>query len=286
MKAWSALAVASLLAAAAPASAGPLAVVAAENFYGDIAEQIGGSAVTVTSILANPDQDPHLFELSPSAARAIAGARIVIANGAGYDPWMEKLLRVTRGTDRRSIVVANLVGKKLGDNPHIWYDPGVMLAAAKALARDLSAADPDHAADYRGRLTQFADSLRPIETKIAALRGRFAGTPVAATEPILGALFEALDLKVRGEAFQRAIMNDTEPSAADTAAFETDLKTHWIRLLVHNSQVSGPVVRRMVALARAERIPVLGVSETEPRGKDYQSWMLGVLDAIDLALSE
>ena len=286
MKAWSALAVASLLAAAAPASAGPLAVVAAENFYGDIAEQIGGSAVTVTSILANPDQDPHLFELSPSAARVIAGARIVIANGAGYDPWMEKLLRVTRGTDRRSIVVANLVGKKLGDNPHIWYDPGVMLAAAKALARDLSAADPDHAADYRGRLTQFADSLRPIETKIAALRGRFAGTPVAATEPILGALFEALDLKVRGEAFQRAIMNDTEPSAADTAAFETDLKTHWIRLLVHNSQVSGPVVRRMVALARAERIPVLGVSETEPRGKDYQSWMLGVLDAIDLALSE
>lgn len=286
MKAWSALAVASLLAAAAPASAGPLAVVAAENFYGDIAEQIGGSAVTVTSILANPDQDPHLFELSPSAARAIAGARIVIANGAGYDPWMEKLLRATRGTDRRSIVVADVVGKKLGDNPHIWYDPGVMLAAAKALARDLSAADPDHAADYRGRLTQFADSLRPIETKIAALRGRFAGTPVAATEPILGALFEALDLKVRGEAFQRAIMNDTEPSAADTAAFETDLKTHWIRLLVHNSQVSGPVVRRMVALARAERIPVLGVSETEPRGKDYQSWMLGVLDAIDLALSE
>src|SRR5512146_2844535 len=264
MKGWSALAVASLLAAAAPASAGPLAVVAAENFYGDIAEQIGGSAVTVTSILATPDQDPHLFELSPSAARAIAGARIVIANGAGYDPWMEKLLRATRGTDRRSIVVADLVGKKLGDNPHIWYDPGVMLAAAKALARDLSAADPDHAADYRGRLTQFADSLRPIETKIAALRGRFAGTPVAATEPILGALFEALDLKVRGEAFQRAIMNDTEPSAADTAAFETDLKTHWVRLLVHNSQVSGPVVRRMVALARAERIPVLGVSETEP----------------------
>jgi zinc/manganese transport system substrate-binding protein len=286
MKAWSALAVASLLAAAAPASASPLAIVAAENFYGDIAEQIGGSAVTVTSILANPDQDPHLFELSPSAARAIAGARIVIANGAGYDPWMEKLLGATRGTDRRSIVVAELVGKKPGDNPHIWYDPDVMLAAAKALARDLSAADPDHTADYRGRLTQFADSLRPIETKIAALRGRFAGTPVAATEPILGALFEALDLKVRGEAFQRAIMNDTEPSAADTAAFETDLKTHRIRLLVHNSQVSGPVVRRMVALARAERIPVLGVSETEPRGKDYQSWMLGVLDAIDLALSE
>jgi zinc/manganese transport system substrate-binding protein len=286
MKAWSALAVASLLAAAAPASASPLAIVAAENFYGDIAEQIGGNAVTVTSILANPDQDPHLFELSPSAARAISAARIVIANGAGYDPWMDKLLGATRGTDRRAIVVAELVGKKPGDNPHIWYDPTVMLAAAKALARELGAADPDHAAAYRGRLEQFEDSLRPIETKIAALRGRFAGTPVAATEPILGALFKALDLKVQGEVFQRAIMNDTEPSATEIAAFETDLKTHRVRLLVHNSQVSGPAVRRMVALARAERIPVLGVTETEPRGKTYQAWMLSVLDAVDLALSE
>lgn len=286
MKAWSALAVASLLAAAAPASASPLAIVAAENFYGDIAEQIGGSAVTVTSILANPDQDPHLFELSPSAARAISAARIVIANGAGYDPWMDKQLGATRGTDRRAIVVAALVGKKPGDNPHIWYDPDVMLAAAKALARELGAADPDHAAEYRGRLEQFEDSLRPIDTKIAALRGRFAGTSVAATEPILGALFKALDLKVQGEAFQRAIMNDTEPSATAIAAFETDLKTHQVRLLVHNSQASGPAVRRMVALARAERIPVLGVTETEPHGKDYQSWMLSVLDAVDLALSE
>ncbi|MGH7033163.1 MAG: metal ABC transporter solute-binding protein, Zn/Mn family [Stellaceae bacterium] len=286
MKAWPALAVASLLAAAAPVSASPLAIVAAENFYGDVAQQIGGNAVMVTSILANPDQDPHLFELSPSAARAIADARLVIANGAGYDPWMDKLLGATRGTDRRSIVVAELVGKKPGDNPHIWYDPGIMLAAAKALARDLSAVDAAHAADYRGRLEQFEDSLRPIETKIAALRRRFAGTPVTATEPILGALFAALDLNVRGEAFQRAIMNDTEPSASGIAAFETDLKTHRVRLLVHNSQVSGPVVRRMVALARAERIPVLGVTETEPRGKDYQSWMLGVLDAVDLALSE
>ena len=285
MKAWSALAVASLLAAAAPASARPLAIVAAENFYGDIAEQIGGSAVTVTSILANPDQDPHLFELSPSAARAVAGARIVIANGAGYDPWMEKLLGATRGTDRRSIIVAELVGKKLGDNPHIWYDPSVMLAAGQALARDLSAADPDHAAEYRARLAQFTDSLQPIEMKIAALRRRFAGTPVAATEPILGALFEALDLKVKNAGFQRAIMNDTEPSATDTAAFESDLKTHRVRLLVHNSQVSGPVVRRMVALAQAEHIPVLGVTETEPRGKTYQAWMLGLLDAVDLALS-
>src|SRR6185437_14452051 len=191
------------------------------------------------------------FELSPSAARAVAGARIVIANGAGYDPWMEKLLGATRGTDRRSIIVAELVGKKLGDNPHIWYDPSVMLAAGQALARDLSAADPDHAAEYRARL----------------------------------ALFTALDLKVKNAGFQRAIMNDTEPSATDTAAFESDLKTHRVRLLVHNSQVSGPVVRRMVALAQAEHIPVLGVTETEPRGKTYQAWMLGLLDAVDLALS-
>ena len=118
-----------LLAAAAPVHAAhSISVLAAENFYGDVAKQIGGRNVAVTNILSNPDQDPHLFEVSPSVARAVAGARIVIYNGAGYDPWMNSLLRAVHGTDRKTIVVANLVGTKAGANPHIWYDPATMLA--------------------------------------------------------------------------------------------------------------------------------------------------------------
>ncbi|HKT17689.1 MAG TPA: zinc ABC transporter substrate-binding protein [Stellaceae bacterium] len=288
MRSWSVLAaVATLVAAPTLASAAsPVVVVAAENFYGDVARQIGGDNVRVTSILDNPDQDPHLFELSPSAARAIASARIVIANGLGYDPWMEKPLRAGRRADRRTIIVAELVGKKPGDNPHIWYNPATMLAAATALAEAMSAADPAHAPQYRGRLAHFAESLKPIDAKIANLRQRLAGTPVAATEPIFDSLFEALGLTSRNRPFQLAVMNNTEPSASAIAAFETDLKTRAVRLLVYNRQVSDLLARRMVALAKAASVPVLGATETEPPGKDYQSWILSELDAVDLALSE
>src|SRR5690242_16076983 len=122
-------------------NAEPIAIVAAENFYGDAAEQVGGSAVKVTSILSNPDQDPHLFEASASTARDLAAARIVIYNGADYDPWMGKLLSASRATGRITIEVAKLVGKKAGDNPHLWYDPATMPAVAKALAAQLAKLD-------------------------------------------------------------------------------------------------------------------------------------------------
>ncbi len=268
---------------AQPARA-PLAIVAAENFYGDIAQQIGGPDVKVTSILSNPDQDPHLFEASPSVARSISAAQIVIYNGVDYDAWMEKLLGAARNPNRKTIVVASLVGKKPGDNPHIWYDPATMLALAKALTDELSNSDAAHQADYRQRLAKFQESVQPIQAKIASLRARLNGTPVAATEPVFGYMFDALGMQVRNQSFQLSVMNNTEPSASDIAAFEADLKTHQVKLLVYNSQASNPVAARMEKLARASRIAVVGATETEPAGKKYQAWMLGELDAIDRAL--
>ena len=152
-------AVALLAGMIASAHAAPIRVVAAENFYGDIARQIGGNTVTVTSILRNPDQDPHLFEASPSVARALAHASIAIASGADYDPWMEKLMAATRHPGRVAIVVAHLVGRKPGDNPHIWYDPKTMPALARRLAAILEAQDPAHAAADRQRLAAFEASM-------------------------------------------------------------------------------------------------------------------------------
>ena len=154
-KLFFALAVASAALGPAGAQAAPVAVVAAENFYGDVAKQIGGDDVSVTSILSNPDEDPHLFEASPSVARAISAAKIVIASGADYDPWVQKLLSASNSADRKTIVVADLVGKKSGDNPHIWYDIDIMTAFAKAFAADLGAIDPTHKAAYDKRLAQF-----------------------------------------------------------------------------------------------------------------------------------
>jgi zinc/manganese transport system substrate-binding protein len=274
-----------LLWAPAPArAAGPITVVAAENFYGDVAQQIGGSSVKVTSILSNPDQDPHLFEASPSVARKISVAQIVIYNGIDYDPWVEKLLGAAHSADRKAIVVADLVGRKQGDNPHIWYDLAAVLALAKALADDLSAADPDHGAAYQQNLSRFEQSVQPIQAKIAALHARLAGIPVTATEPVFGYLLDAIGVEVRNHPFQLAVMNNTEPSASDVVAFENDLKEHRVRMLVYNRQASDPVAERMVKLAKASHIPVVAVTETEPPGTNYQSWLLSELTAIDQAL--
>lgn len=265
-------------------AAHPVDIVAAENFYGDIAEQIGGSDVAVKSILSNPAQDPHLFEVSPSVARAVAGARIVIYNGIGYDPWMGDLLRAVRGKDRSAIVAAALIGAKRGANPHIWYAPRTMSAVAKALAGDLARVDAAHRSDYARRLARFEQSLRPIRTKIAHLRRRLAGKTVTATEPVFGYVFDALGMRVENESFQLAVMNDTEPSAADMAAMENDLKAHRVALLVYNSQAYDPVAKRIVGLAKASGVAVVAATETEPPGQNYQQWMSSALDALARAL--
>jgi zinc/manganese transport system substrate-binding protein len=266
-------------------AAPPIKIVAAENFYGDIARQIGGEAVQVTSILSNPNQDPHLFEASPSTARALADADIVVYNGADYDPWMVNLLGASSAPNRIVIVAADLVHRKPGDNPHLWYDPATVPAVAKALAAALDARDPADAARFDRRRDTVLASLAPLAAKIAALKAKYAGIPVTASEPVFGYMADAIGLAMRNGRFQIAIMNDTEPSASDVAAFENDLKSRAVRVLFYNNQVSDPTVERLLGIARDARIPVVGVSETEPLDKTYQAWMLGQLDALDDALS-
>ena len=267
------------------AADGKIAVVAAENFYGDVARQIGGDRISASSILNNPDQDPHLFEVSPAIARQIADAQIVIYNGADYDPWIVKLLAASPRPDRVVIVAADLVGKRAGDNPHLWYEPGTMPAVAGAVASALAKADPAHADDYAVRLKTFVASLAAINEKIATLRAKFAGVAVTATEPVFGYMADALALKMRNERLQLAIMNDTEPSARDIAAFERDLKTHKVRALFYNKQASNKLVQHLVEVARASNIPVIGVTETCPADLTFQEWMQGELDASGRALA-
>jgi len=266
------------------AADGKIAVVAAENFYGDVTRQIGGEQVTVTSIMSNPDQDPHLFEVSPTVIRQIAGAQIVLYNGADYDPWMEKLLAATPKSGRGAIVAAELLHRKPGDNPHLWYDPATMPAVATALAAALSAADPAHTNDYAARLKTFLASLAPLNEKIAGIRGKYAGVPVTATEPVFGYMADALKLKMRNQRLQLAIMNDTEPSIRDVAAFERDLKQRRVRVLFYNKQASNTLVQHLVELARSSGVAVVGVTETCPPGVTYQEWMKSELDATDRAL--
>jgi zinc/manganese transport system substrate-binding protein len=271
-------------AASACAQTGPISIIAAENVYGDIAEQLGGEAVKVTSLISNPAQDPHLFEASPATARALSNAQIVIANGADYDPWLDKLLQSAPRPGRVELDVAKLLGRKPGDNPHLWYDPAAMPLFAKTLAAALEKADPAHAADYKSRLDKVLASLKPIEERVAAMRTKYKGQPVTATEPVFGPMLDAIGLVSRNQRFQLAMMNDTEPSAQDLAAFESDLKQRKVKALINNTQVSEALAQRLVAIAKAANVPVVGITETLPPGKHFHEWVLSELDALDKAL--
>jgi zinc/manganese transport system substrate-binding protein len=267
------------------AAGGKIAVVAAENFYGDVAQQIGGDRVSVVSILSNPDQDPHLFETSPSVVREIEASQVIIYNGADYDPWMARLLEVTPKPGRVVIVAADLIRKKAGGNPHLWYDPATMPAVAKELAAALSTADPADADHYMAGLRAFLASLQPLNDKITQLRDQYGGTTVAATEPVFGYMAAALNLTMLERRFQLSIMNNTEPSAADLVAFESDLKMHKVRVLFYNRQASDKIVQHLVDIARASNIPVVGVTETCPPNLSYQNWMLSELEKTEAALA-
>ncbi|WP_192248840.1 metal ABC transporter solute-binding protein, Zn/Mn family [Mesorhizobium caraganae] len=262
-----------------------LTIVAAENFYGDLARQIGGSNVTVTSILASPDDDPHLFETSPSTARIIADAKIIIYNGADYDPWMDKLLSASTSKDRTTIVAADLIGKKSGDNPHLWYDPATLPAIAKALSADLAKRDPTNAVHYEANLKAFQTSLQAIDKEIADVKKTYAGTEVTATEPVFGYMAEALGLKMLNYDFQVALMNDAEPSATQVAAFENSLKDGSAKILFYNSQVTDEATTRLLDIAKQNKVTVIGVTETEPAGQTIQTWFGGQIDAVQEALA-
>ncbi|MEZ2349746.1 metal ABC transporter solute-binding protein [Caballeronia sp. RCC_10] len=272
-------------AAQTPAQNARVAIVAAENFYGDVIRQLGGDRVDVTSILSNPDQDPHLFEASPKTARALQHAALVVYNGADYDPWMDKLLGASKGNGKRTVIVAaQLTGKKPGDNPHLWYDPPTMPAVARAVSAYLSSADPAHKSDYDARLAAFLDSLKPVDARIAVMKSHFKGVPVTATEPVFGYMADAIGFEMRNQRFQAAEMNETEPSPADIAAFEKDLRERRVHVLIYNSQATGALTRRLLDVAKDAHVPSISVTETLPAGKTYQQWMQTQLDALAGAL--
>jgi zinc/manganese transport system substrate-binding protein len=268
---------------AAPAD--HLQIVAAENFYGGVAAQIAGSGATVRSILTNPNQDPHEFTTSAATARLVADADIVIYSGISYDPWMDKLLGTVGKPGRVVIVVADLIGAKDGDNPHVWYDPKTMPALGAKLVEVLGRIDPSEAAADQKRLDDFNASMKPELDKIAEIKASAQGRQVTATEPVFGYMAGALGFKMLNYDFQINIMNDTEPTAEETVAFEKSLTSKTARILFYNSQVTDPTTDRLQKLARQAGIPVVGVTETQPPDqKSYVAWMLHELDGVQAAL--
>jgi zinc/manganese transport system substrate-binding protein len=270
--------------------AAPIKIVAAENFYGGVAKQVAGDNAQITSILSNPNQDPHEFTTNADTAKAVADADIVIYSGIGYDGWMDKLLGTGGKPGRIVIRVADLIGAKDGDNPHIWYDPRTMPALADKLAVELPNANfgisaPKRILPYHKNVQDFKDSMKPDLDEIAAIKAGNAGTTVTATEPVFGYMSAALGFKMLNYDFQINIMNDTEPSAAQTAAFEKSLRSHTAKILFYNSQVTDPTTERLKKIAQQAGIPIVGVTETQPlEFKTYADWMNHELGAVDAGL--
>ncbi len=252
---------------ARPAAAASTIVVAAQAHYANLARQLAPGA-DVTAVPIGPAQDPHTFEPGPSIGRALARAQIVIQNGLGYDPWLDRLAR-----SRPRLVIATILGRHTGDNPHLWYDPTGFEPVTRALATALQA-------DPASVLARFD----PILTRIAALRTAHAGTPVAATEPVFGLMTQAIGLDMRHGRFQLAVMNGTEPRLSDVAALESDLRGRRVRVLITNSQTAGGITGRVAALARSAGVALAPVTETMPPALDYHGWLDASLTTLQMAL--
>ena len=284
-----ALAALMLAACGAPSGSGSrsLQVVAGQNFWGSIATQLGGSHVSVTSVVTNPNADPHDYESSSIDARAFATADYVILNGAGYDDWGSKLLAGNPNDARKVLVVADLLKKKAGDNPHFWYNPDWVERVADRITADYTALDPADAAYFEQQRTALRHAMQPYHQRIASIRSAFHGAPVGATESIFVYLAQALDLKLTSPpAFMQAVAEGNDPPASTVAEFQNQISGKQIKVLVFNVQTASNVTESLKKLAADNGIPVVGISETlQPAGATFQEWQLAQLLTLDKALS-
>jgi zinc/manganese transport system substrate-binding protein len=261
---------------------GTVLVVGAESQYADVLAQLGGRFVTAQAIISNPNVDPHTFEVGTSAGRAIASARLIVQNGAGYDAWMGQLESATSGSARTVLVAQQIVGAPAASfNPHLWYSPTTMSAVAVAIERALSTIEPAHAGYFAARLAAFEAEMASWRTAIDAFRAAHHGVTAAVTEPVADDLLMAMGITVRTpRQFQADVMNGVDPSPQDVATQQSLLDTGGVTLLAYNTQVTDSLTSSLRARARASGIPVVGVSELMPYGDHYVSWMIAETRAI------
>lgn len=274
----------------AGSDAGTVRIVASTNVYGDIARTIGGDAVSVTSLMSDPAQDPHSFEASAQNQLAVSKARIVVENGGGYDDFMQTLLKGAKNSDATVLNVVDLSGLKPTDgelNEHVWYDFPTVQKFVGALTSALGKAAPEHKADFEKNADTFDRQIAGLEASAAKVKAAHAGQGVAITEPVPLYLLDSMGLVNKTpERFSEAIEQETDVSPVvlkDTLAL---FSGHEVALLAYNEQTTGSETERVLSAAKQADIPVVPVTETLPAGKHYVGWMQGNIDAIGKALEK
>jgi zinc/manganese transport system substrate-binding protein len=269
-------------------SSGKLQVVAAEDFWGSIAAQLGGDRVEVRSIITNPAADPHDYEPTSEDARAMAGAQMSIVNGIGYDEWAAKLLAADPDSGRVELTVGDVLGRQDGDNPHQWYSPTSVHRVIGQMTADYEKADPGHDSYFERRRSAFETAgLAEYDELISQIRARYSGTPVGASESIFEPLAPALGLRlITPKGFLDAIAEGTEPTPGDKATTDGQIAGKQIEVWVYNSQNATPDVQRLNQAANAAGIPIATVTETlTPEGASFQAWMTHQLKGLRAALA-
>ena len=271
------------------ATSGVVQVVAAENFWGSIAAQVGGSHVKVVSIITDPNADPHSYEPTSQDARTVADAQYVIYNGVGYDAWMDKLLAANLSASRQELNVGDFFGKVDGDNPHMWYNPTYVETIVNKIRDDLISIDPtDTAAFDQSAQAYLTTGLSQYNALIAGIKAKYSGTPVGATESIFAYMSPALGLNlITPPSYMSAVSEGTDISAADEATFEQQIAQKQIKVLVYNSQNAPPNVQALIDQAKAQGIPIASITETlVPATATFQDWQCAELQGIENALQQ
>ena len=276
-------------AAPPPAAGGTIPVVASTNVYGSIAEAVGGTHVSVSSLVSDPAADPHSFESTPADAAAVAAARLVVYNGGGYDDWMSELAAGAGGTPT-VIDVSELTGQAAGGefNEHVWYSLPTVRQLADRIAGDLAAADPEHAAEFTANAEAFAGRVDELQARAQAIGAAHPGARVMVTEPVPGYLVQTAGLvDVTPPEFSEAVEEDTDPSAAVVQQTLDALATQQVRALIVNAQTVTPTTEQVRQAAQTDGVPIVEVTETLPAGTtDYTSWMGAQIDALAAALQK
>ena len=276
-------------ASACSTAGGAIQVVAAENFWGSLASQIGGSHVNVTSIVTDPNTDPHEYESNTAGARAIADACMVIVNGAGYDTWALNEIGASNAPHQTVLNVQVLLGQPIDANPHFWYSPYYVNTTVRAMYSDLVTIDPSNSAYYKQQYANLNSSLWTSYMKQELLiKRQFGGTPVASTESIFVYMANATGLRIiTPPAFMEAVAEGNDPSSQDVATFQDQLNegNATVRVLVYNAQTITPLTQSLLALAAKNEIPYIRISETiQPPNYTFQAWMQGEVGELQIAL--
>ncbi|GAW98780.1 metal ABC transporter solute-binding protein [Secundilactobacillus mixtipabuli] len=257
----------------APQHSHQINVVASLDFYGETAKAVLGDKGTVTSIIDKPSMEPHEYEPTTNTAKLVSKANVIVYNGLGYDTWMNRLSADSTGTTKIN-VAQGIMNKQNGDNEHIWYNLKTMPKLANALAEQFGKRQPQNKAYFKRNAQRYIQSLKPLDQKVAQLRRNSRQARVNVSEPVFDYSLTEMGYRQNNNHYAQAVQNDTDPSPKDIKQMQADIRHHKIAFFVVNTQEISKMTTNLLSLAKKSGVPIVRVTESQPAGTTYKTWMM------------